>query len=59
MPKDELGIEYDTDVEAVIKDPKSTVLQKTLKYFNERAQKEAELEAAKKKPADEKKWYEF
>lgn len=43
MPKDDLGIEYDDEVDAVLKDPKSSVLTKTLRYMMQRSQVEEAL----------------
>lgn len=53
--KDDLGIELDEDVAEVLKDPKSSVLMRTLDYRDSRKAKEAELaEANKPKPKAEK-----
>jgi hypothetical protein len=52
-PIDEYGIEYDGDVEAALKDPKSTLLSKLLDYRDARKKKQQEKadadEAEKKK----------
>lgn len=59
MAKDEFGIEIDPEVEAALKDPKSTVLQKVVRYFSQRdaAEKAKALEdEAKNKPV-EKPWW--
>lgn len=45
-PTDEFGIEYDTDVENALKDPKSTVLSKLLDYREKR--KKAEFDTIEK-----------
>lgn len=49
MPKDEFDIEYDEEVERVIKEPKSSALMKFLDYRDARKEKEREIAEAKKK----------
>lgn len=49
MPKDELDIEFDEDVERIIKEPKSIALMKFLDYRDTRKAKEQEIVEAKKK----------
>ena len=48
-PTDDLGIEYDEDVDKVLKEPKSSVLQKFLDYRDARKAKERELDEARQK----------
>lgn len=51
--KDDLGVEYDEEVEAIINEPKSAVLLKFMDYRDKR--KEAErLKAEQEKPKPEK-----
>lgn len=55
MPKDDLGIEYDEEVDLVLKEPKSIGLLKFLDYRDARKAKEQEIaEANKKKEQPEK-----
>lgn len=52
MPKDDLDIEFDEDVEKVLADPKAGLLKKTFDYWSERKAKEVAL--AQKKQEQEK-----
>jgi len=56
MATDDLGIEVDPEVEAVLKDPKSTVLSKTVYYLMQRKQVEEGIarEKAEKENKPEK-----
>lgn len=56
MPKDDLDIEFDEDVERIVKEPKSIALMKFLDYRDKRKAKEQEIEEArnKKNKAEEK-----
>lgn len=56
MATDDLGIEIDPEVEAVLKDPKSTVLSKTVNYLMQRKQVEEGIarEKAEKENAPKK-----
>lgn len=49
MPKDDLDIEFDEDVERIVKEPKSIALMKFLDYRDARKAKEQEIAEAKKK----------
>lgn len=51
MAKDELGIEYDDEVDAILKDPKSSILSKTVDYMVRRSKVQEELS---KREAEEK-----
>lgn len=53
-PKDDLGIEYDDDVDKVLKDPKSTILSKTLKYMMQRSEVERRLAEKENQEKNEK-----
>lgn len=60
MPKDDLGIEFDEEVERALTDPKSNTLMKVLDYRDRRKDaertKQAEEDAAKEKK-EAKPWY--
>jgi hypothetical protein len=60
MPKDDLDIEFDEDVERVIKEPKSIALMKFLDYRDARKAKEQEIaDEKKKKEKVDKPFWEF
>ena len=53
MPLDDLGIEIDEDVTRALADPKAGVLTKVVDYLVKRREKQAEIEADKKKKESE------
>lgn len=56
MPKDDLDIEFDEDVERIVKEPKSIALMKFLDYRDKRKAKEQEIADAKKKQEEPEKF---